>query len=330
MKTITFFNNMAGVGKTALVYHVAYMFAEMGKSVLAVDLDPQVKLSQMFLNGSDLEHVFSNDRTIKSALRDIKSKEGEILSAHAHKIISNLYLIPGDLDLSLFEDLLSQEWHRCFTGEWYPFAVQSAFYRIIKQAANSLNCDYVLIDIGPNFGAINRACLLSSDYLIVPTTADLFSLKGLSNIGAKIKTWAREWKQFLADRNEETKELQLPTSDIFTLGYILMQHGITPHRLMKAQRKFADRIPQVFRASLKGEEIEEEISISNDPYCLAMIKHYNSLMPMAMEARKPIFDLKPADGAIGAHFHAVRKVHDDFEKLCTGIAESIEAATEAS
>lgn len=42
MKTIAFFNSKGGVGKTALVYHLALMYAELGVSVVAVDLDPQV------------------------------------------------------------------------------------------------------------------------------------------------------------------------------------------------------------------------------------------------------------------------------------------------
>ena len=37
-----------------------------------------------------------------------------------------------------------------------------------------------------------------------------------------------------------------------------------------------------------------------------MLKHYRSLMPMAIEARKPIFHLKSADGALGAHIYAVQ------------------------
>jgi chromosome partitioning protein len=40
MRTIAFFNNKGGVGKTALVYHLAWMFNDLGLSVLAVDLDP--------------------------------------------------------------------------------------------------------------------------------------------------------------------------------------------------------------------------------------------------------------------------------------------------
>ena len=49
MKIIAFFNNKGGVGKTTLVYHLAYMLAEQGYKVLAADLDPQSNLTAMFL-----------------------------------------------------------------------------------------------------------------------------------------------------------------------------------------------------------------------------------------------------------------------------------------
>jgi hypothetical protein len=63
-------------------------------------------------------------------------------------------------------------------------------------------------------------------------------------------------------------------------------------------------------------------SVTNDPYCLALLKHYRSLMPMAMEARKPIFFLKSSDGAIGAHIEAVKSCYQDFQKLAAKIASS--------
>lgn len=44
MKTIAFFNNKGGVGKTSLVYHLAWMFADHGVKTLAVDLDTQVMI----------------------------------------------------------------------------------------------------------------------------------------------------------------------------------------------------------------------------------------------------------------------------------------------
>lgn len=60
--------------------------------------------------------------------------------------------------------------------------------------------------------------------------------------------------------------------------------------------------------------------MDDDPHCLAALKHYRSLMPLAQEARKPIFRLKPADGAIGGHTQAVRECERDFRRLATEIA----------
>jgi chromosome partitioning protein len=52
VKTIAFFNNKGGVGKTTLVYHLAWMFNEMGIDVVAMDLDPQANLTSAFFDES--------------------------------------------------------------------------------------------------------------------------------------------------------------------------------------------------------------------------------------------------------------------------------------
>jgi len=61
-------------------------------------------------------------------------------------------------------------------------------------------------------------------------------------------------------------------------------------------------------------------------YCLATVKHFRSLVPMAQEARKPIFALTPADGAIGSHAAAVQDAYRDFEMLARKIMEKLKAA----
>jgi Mrp family chromosome partitioning ATPase len=38
---VAFFNNKGGVGKTSLVYHLAWMYSDLGFRVVAADLDPQ-------------------------------------------------------------------------------------------------------------------------------------------------------------------------------------------------------------------------------------------------------------------------------------------------
>ena len=106
------------------------------------------------------------------------------------------------------------------------------------------------------------------------------------------------------------------------LGYVILQHGILNNRPVKAYQRWADRIPATYRTALLGTtESDSTPSQQQDANCLALLKHYRSLMPLAMEAHKPIFQLKPADGAIGAHVEAVRECSMDFRRLALKIAD---------
>ncbi|MDO8630887.1 MAG: hypothetical protein Q7R41_10375 [Phycisphaerales bacterium] len=51
-----------------------------------------------------------------------------------------------------------------------------------------------------------------------------------------------------------------------------------------------------------------------------MIKHFKSLLPLAQDARKPMFLLRPADGAIGGHVAAVNECRQQFKDLADRIA----------
>ena len=62
---------------------------------------------------------------------------------------------------------------------------------------------------------------------------------------------------------------------------------------------------------------------------LAQLKDYRSLMPMAQEASKPMFLLKPADGAIGGHQQAVTDCYQDFRRLAQIILERAAPAAAA-
>ena len=64
-----------------------------------------------------------------------------------------------------------------------------------------------------------------------------------------------------------------------------------------------------------------------DPYCLAQLKHYHSLLPLAQEARKPVFALKPADGAFGGHAQAAQRAYEDFRGLAMAILNASRAST---
>ena len=85
MRTIAFFNNKGGVGKTSLVYHLAWMYADLGLSILAADLDPQANLTSMFLEDERLETLWSETgirQTVYGALRPLIYGTGDITSPH--------------------------------------------------------------------------------------------------------------------------------------------------------------------------------------------------------------------------------------------------------
>ncbi len=324
MKTIVFFNNKGGVGKTTLVYHFSYMLAELGYRSLAIDLDPQANLSSIFLADKRLQEIYDNENSRPTILESIKPLNrgiSDIKPAHIENISDKIGLIAGDLELSLFEDKLSSGWGNCLNRDEAAFRIVSSFYRVIKEANKRFNADFNIIDIGPNFGAINRATLIAADYVVVPMAVDLFSLQGLKNLGDRLDNWHLEWSD-RASRNPEPS-LLLPSANMKPLGYIVMQHGIKEKRPVKSYLKWANRIPQVFNEFvLKNNNISQK-RVENDDYCIALLKHYHSLIPMAMEARKPIFLLKPADGAIGAHFGAVKRAYSDFEMLTNKILSLI-------
>ncbi|NJL15554.1 MAG: AAA family ATPase [Microscillaceae bacterium] len=324
MKTIAFFNNKGGVGKTTLVYHFSYMLAELGYRCLAVDLDPQANLTSMFLSDERLVDIYENENerpTILDAIKPLDRGIGDIKEVAIQDVSDKIGLLAGDLELSMFEDKLSESWGKCNDGDEAAFRIISSFYRVIDEAGNRMNADYAVIDIGPNFGAINRATLIAADYVVVPMAADLFSLQGLKNLGSRLEKWRKEWDKRKSQNPD--RDLKLPNSAIRPLGYVIMQHGIKESRPVKSYLKWANRIPRVFVEAVLKKQLLSDKTVEEDENCLSLLKHYHSLIPMAMETRKPIFSLKPSDGAIGAHLGAVRSAFNDFKTLTEKIIAKI-------
>jgi chromosome partitioning protein len=338
MKSIAFFNNKGGVGKTTLVYHIAYMMTELGYRVLVADLDPQANLSSMFLSEAVLYERIEEKKSILQALLPLIKGVGDVEDSYlekidlspkktttdgqdvySEKIDNNLFLIIGDLELSTFEDQLSDSWGKCNDGRESAFRHISAFYRIIEQASEAIEADFALIDVGPNFGAINRAALISADNIIVPVSADLFSIQGISSVGKILKDWRQKWKQRLGNNPDPT--LSLPKGIMNPIGYIVSQHGVRESRPVRAYSRWLNRIPYIYSKSILDKEIDEDTLPLNDENCLGLLKHYRSLIAMSMEVSKPIFSLKSADGAIGSHNEAVQRAYSDFKDLTKKIIE---------
>jgi len=330
---LTFFNNKSGVGKTSLIYHLAWMFASLRKRVVIIDLDPQANLTAAFLDEDKIEVIWNQQNEGSTIYQCVKplTGVGDIAEPVLQNVATDLYLLPGDVSLSGYEDTLSAEWPNSMGDNnlYRPMRILSSFWQVMQMASDKIQADIILVDIGPNLGAINRSVLVATDYVAIPLGADLFSLQGLKNLGPTLRTWKSLWQKRLNNWEENAEnnaypDFNLPQGQMKPVGYLCQQHSVRLDRPVKAYDKWVQRIPAVYRESVLSEMVLDQVRLEDDPYCLATIKHYRSLIPMAQEHRKPIFNLTSADGAIGAHANAVQDAKKDFKLLAEKIATKME------
>lgn len=247
------------------------------------------------------------------AIRPFQEGESAIAPAQGrHTGDDRLTLLAGDLGLSSFEDDLSGAWPECLDARPRAFHVMSAFWRVLTETAEKHEADIVLVDVGPSLGAINRAALVASDHVVLPVAPDLFSLQGLRNLGPTLAGWRSGWQERLKHRPTNQ---DVPGGAMEVIGYVVMGHAVRLDRPVKAYQRWLVEIPREFRESVLRHSTGSVPTPENDPYCLAQLKHYRSLMPLAQEARKPMFALKPADGAFGGHYQAAQSAYGDFRAL---------------
>lgn len=330
---LTFFNNKGGVGKTSLVYHLAYMLAKLEATVLVVDLDPQANLTASFLDEDTIADLWDGGRGGTTVYKCVEplSGVGDIAEPEVQKIRENLFLLPGDISLSRFEDMLSDAWPKSLGSGLELFRhlrILTSFWQVINKAVQKVEAAIVLVDVGPNLGAINRSVLLSSDFVAIPMGADMFSLQGLKNLGPTLRKWKKDWSKRLdnwkgEEGSKKHPDAQFPSGRMELIGYLCQQYGVRLDRPIVAYDRWVRRIPDVYRSAVLGEPESGVTDTENDPYCLATVKHYRSLVPMAQEVRKPIFDLTSADGAIGSHAHAAMDAGKDFKNIAEKIASKV-------
>ena len=145
MKTIAFLSNQGGVGTTSLVYHLAWMYADLGLNVLVADLDPQANLTSMFVDEGRLATLLpeaAHHQTIFGSIRPLLASRssdgtGDISPPHVEDVVDNIGLLVGDLAMSAYEDELHNQWHNCLDRQPRAFAVLSAFWQVMEQTGSS-------------------------------------------------------------------------------------------------------------------------------------------------------------------------------------------------
>lgn len=315
MKTIGFFSTRSGVGATTLIYHLAWMYQELGVRTVALDLDPQAGLTASFLFREELERLWASENggsTVYGFVKPLLDGADIAPKLEALEIASHLALVPGDLALSQIEDRLSESWVRFDEDRPKALRHASLFSELAASSARTCSADLVLMDLGSSLGALNRAALLAADHLVLPLATDFYSLHVLRNIGSVLSRWQKEWDHH---RQSDSHETDLPPGLFLPAGYVLLRH-------VARDQGWADRISPVYHQEILGQPNGAPLP-APDPHRLASLRRYQSLMPLAQDAKKPLFSLRAADGAIGSQAQAVQDCHRDFETLARRIAERV-------
>jgi len=168
-KTISIINQKGGVGKTTTCINLAVSLVQLGKKVLAVDLDSQANLTmgmgydnpdEIPIKLADLLQAEITKRTSGQRSDAYSNSKDFILSAHG------VDFIPSSLDLAGLELVLMNTIGR--------ETVLKSFLEQFKA-----DYDFILIDCLPSLGIFTVNALTASDEIIIPVQAQYFGAKGV-------------------------------------------------------------------------------------------------------------------------------------------------------
>lgn len=167
MKVITLSNQKGGVSKTTTAAALASGLSHRGFRVLAVDLDPQCNLSvgagvDVLNVAGTLYNVFKGETDVEAAI--YQSEIGFSV------LTGGLMLSGADME---------------FTQTGREYMLSEALERV------SESFDYCVIDTPPTLGILTVNALTASQAVIIPLTADVYALQGMTQLNGLIQNVKR-------------------------------------------------------------------------------------------------------------------------------------------
>jgi chromosome partitioning protein len=175
-KIVGLINQKGGVGKTSLLYQLAYTFAHQGKKVLCLDLDPQANLTllveQRKKTRSSQYHLVSSFHLYHLLVNSVR----ELRALHQPVLVSDILIesdgvcfLPAGSELSGLDLTLSQI---------QTTPKQLVLKRFLERSGLLDQYDFILLDAPPTLGLIMVNILCACEGLLIPFRPDLFSFHG--------------------------------------------------------------------------------------------------------------------------------------------------------
>lgn len=344
MTKIALFNHKGGVSKTTTVFNLGWMLAEQGHQVLMVDSDPQCNLTGMvlgFRGADELESFYEQQgqNTLRSGLAPAFEAQPRSIEAVAAVPVQGrpgLHLLAGDLRLAEYEVTLgiAQELSAAI-GALQNLPGSLAF--LIDKTAAAVGADYVLIDMSPGLGPINQNLVTISDYLIIPTSPDVFSVMAIDSLSRVLPRW-RGW----AEQASNLPVLQhaaypFPKPNVRVLGTVIQKFRPRGGKPATAFQRWIDQLGTAVETRLQPALSGANMLLPSETYAaagigatlnLATIADFNSLISRSQEALTPVFALTAEQmRAVGDVLENFRTSRDAFRREFDQLATRVNMLT---
>jgi len=340
-KRIAMFNHKGGVSKTTTTFHLGWMLAEQGKRVVMVDADPQCNLTGIIVGQDQFESFYKNsNQNIKDNLTPAFKAQLRIIEpveCFEVKGVEGLFLLPGHIGLAEYEITLgiAQE----LSGSVYTLQnIPGSFSYLLDKTAEKYNADYIIIDMNPGLGSINQNLLMTSDYFIIPTSPDYFSLMALNSLVSILPKWYR-WSQKAGEMETLTKdaEYQFPKVHPKLLGIVVQDYTTYKKKPAKNFQKWIDNIYETIKDQFIPTLQKIEMAfpsqtyqyINNEnPYSLIEISNFATLSAISQREKTPVFALTDEQlASIGNVLTNQKDSVANFRKIFSTFAERVRKLT---
>lgn len=341
-KKIVYFNHKGGVSKTTTTYNLGWMLALLGKRILVVDADPQCNLTALIL-GDNFEPYYFNDATKDNNIKDAvkvafegKPQEIQPIDCPTAERNPNLFLIPGHANLSEYDAALSfaqTSNNAIATLQNLP----GAFNDMIDKTSEKYQIDLVFIDLNPGLSAINQNLFSCSDYFVIPTNPDPFSIMAIGTLTTILPRWI-DWTERMRPAFQDAA-YPLPDTTPKLIGTLIQRFNVrkgraaTPYRENIAEIK--DSIMNKLVPALRPKnmvfapEVYAAAGIDAD-LCLAEIQDFGGLLPKAHDVNVPVFAIRDEEiRETGPILDGMMERRQRFYELFENIANQIIRITDA-
>jgi chromosome partitioning protein len=153
-------NQKGGVGKTTTAINLGAALAEIGHSILLVDLDPQANST----SGLGLDPVRARFNVYHTLVGEATIEQAAVPTS-----VPGMRLVPSHIDLA---------------GAEIELATMSARETRLRKALDSVpeGTGCIIIDCPPSLGLLTLNALSAATSMLIPTQCEYFALEGLRHL----------------------------------------------------------------------------------------------------------------------------------------------------